>query len=222
LRQHFYYEGSWLALLLIGILLVICLFIKRTYRITDLMIEELNESLCLTVDKPITQCSLLDPKEPTAVIFVGASRGAAMHALLTIKRTFKDYYKNFVFVDVGVIDSFSMIGQNKIKQIKRSLQGDLDYLVEFCQSHNMPAMSRFDLTIDPVGKIGDIAKSLTQHFDNCAFFASQLIFPGNNWVQKIIYNKTVSLLQYEIYSQGYNMMILPVKVKIDMAKIYDK
>jgi amino acid transporter len=212
-------QGSWIALFLISLLLVICLFIKRTYRITELMIEQLDESLCLTVDKPVTQCLVPDPKQPTAVIFVGASRGAAMHALLTIKRTFKDYYKNYVFVDVGVIDSFSMIGQNKIKQLKRSIHGDLDYLVEFCQSHNIPAMSRFDLTIDPVVKIGQVAKDLAKHFDNVAFFSSQLIFPGNNWVQKIIYNKTVSALQYEIYSLGYNMMILPVKVKIDMAKI---
>lgn len=212
-------QGSWIALVLIGLLLVICLFIKRTYRITELMIEQLDESLCLTVDKPLSQCLLLNSKEPTAVIFVGASRGAAMHSLLTIKRTFKDYYKNYVFIDVGVIDSFSMIGKNKIKQLKRSIHGDLDYLVEFCQSHNIPAMSKFELTIDPVGKIGHLAKELTKRFDNCTFFASQLIFPGNNWVQKIIYNKTVSLLQYEIYSLGYNMMILPVKVKIDMTKI---
>ena len=212
-------QGSWIALLLIGLLLCVCLFIKRTYRITELMIEQLDESLCLTIDKPVQNYLIPNPLEPSAIIFVGASRGAAMHALLTIKRTFKNYYKNYIFVDVGVIDSFSMVGQNKIKQLRRSISGDLDYLVEFCQSHNIPAMSKFELTVDPAHKIGQVAKELTRHYTNSAFFASQLIFPGNSWVQKIIYNKTVSALQYEIYSLGYNMMILPVKIKIDLAKI---
>lgn len=206
--------GGWLALIMIGLLLWFCICIRRDYRRTDAMLEKLDEDLDIPLKEGFYEPILPDSKDPTAIILVGRSRGAAMHTLLTIKRLFGNHYKNFIFFSIAVVDAKTVIGQDRIHALKERRQKDLDYLTNFCYSRSIPAMSILQTSVDPIEEINTVATKLARLYTKNAFFASQLIFSGSQWMQKMNHNKTALAMQRRIYALGLNMMILPVKVNL--------
>ncbi|MBX9704902.1 MAG: APC family permease [Gammaproteobacteria bacterium] len=206
------WQGSLLGIVMIGILLAGCLYIKKNYQINDKLIAKLDKQLTFSLKNPNKPPMEIQPFEPTAVIFVGDSVGAAMHTLLAVKRQFGGHYVNVIFIDVDIIDSFSMVGRNNIKQLELKAKENIDYLAAFCRDHSIPVQTYCELTTDYLDKIREIIKKITGTYKNCTFFASQLVFPGNDWVQKLIYNRVITPIQFELYSMGLNMMVLPVRV----------
>jgi hypothetical protein len=205
-------HGSLLGLVFIGLLLAGCMYIKKTYDTSNRLVKTLDKQLRFNLDKAELAPVEINSFEPTAVIFVTDAVGPAMHTLLAIKRYYGDNFVNMVFVNVGVIDSFSMIGNQKIKKLKSRMIKNSKYLETFCHSKGIPVECYNELAVDYYEKIHDLVAEIGSKYNNCTFFASQLIFPGSNWVQKLIFNKTISSLQYEVYSQGYNMMVMPVRL----------
>lgn len=205
-------HDSILGLVFIGLLIAACLYVKKTYRISRQLVKTLDKQLRFSLDNAELTPVEIDPFQPTAVIFVSDSIGPAMHTLLAIKRYYGDNFVNFVYINVGIIDSFSMIENEKIKTLKAKMNKTMQYLENFCHSKSIPVETYSELTVDYHAKIHQLVAEVGSKYNNCTFFASQLIFPGSNWVQKLIFNKTISSLQYEVYSQGYNMMVMPVRL----------
>lgn len=212
-------SGSWLALLLLGAMVGFCMFVKHNYRISNHLVKNLDKDLFFPIDKNIQPLEV-DKDKPTAVIFVGKSRGAAMHTLLNIQKSFRNYYQNFVFVSVGVVDSHSFAGRHAIKAVDERTNRITHYLSQFCWTHQLPATERVELAVEPLQKIKEVAQELAGEYSDSTFFASQLIFADDAWGQKIIHNSTAFILQRAICKLGLNMMIFPVRVKVrrDKAK----
>lgn len=213
-------SGGWIGFLLIALLLWFCLAIRKDYRISNAMLHKLNQELI----KPLNNKTPIVPiypdvKNSTAIIFVGSSCGAAMHTFLTVKKLFKDHYKNFIFVSIAVIDSRTVVFADRIEELKKKNETNLDYLVNFCHLHHIPAASLLEISTDPIGELEVFAKKISQQYPDSAFFASQLLFSGSSWIQRINHNKTALAMQREIYMLGLNMMILPVKVNIGRKEI---
>ena len=207
-----FFHGAWIATLLIGLLLYFCWYVHKSYHESNCMMAKLDEELCQPLSgKPIEDL-ICEPNKPTAVIFIGNSPGVGMHTLLNIRRMFKNHYKNFVFVKVGVIDSKSAIGTDKIKRMRNTSVDDLEYFTDFCKQHNMPSEYYFELSVDVMDAIEKIVNEINKRYTDTTYFASQLIFPSNKWAQKILHNKTALSIQRQLYSMGFNMMILPVKI----------
>lgn len=173
---------------------------------------KLDEELCLPLPEQSAEEQPIDPKKPTAVIFIGKSPGVGMHTLLNIRRMFKKHYENFIFVKIGVIDSKSAVGTDKIKRMRNSSIEDLEYFTDFCKQNGMPSEYYFDLSIDVMSAIEKIIVEINKNYTDTTYFASQLIFPSHKWAQKILHNKTALAIQRQLYSMGFNMMILPVKI----------
>jgi hypothetical protein len=49
--------------------------------------------------------SELDRKQPTAVISISSFSGFGLHQILSIHKSFPNYFKQFVFVSAAVVDS---------------------------------------------------------------------------------------------------------------------
>jgi amino acid transporter len=211
-------HGGWLALVMIGLLLWFCIYIRKDYKRTNAMLAKLDDDLNIPLKKEFYEPIMPDTKDPTAIILVGRSRGAAMHTFLTIKRLFGAHYKNFIFFSIAIVDAKTVVGHDKIEALKQKHQENLDYLTNFCYSRKIPAMSVLQLSVDPAEELNVVATKLAKLYPKNAFFASQLIFSGNQWMQKMNHNKTALAMQRRIYSLGLNMMILPVKVDIRKRK----
>lgn len=207
-------QGSWIGLLLLAVSLYLCWHISQTYKEGDRMMESLDQALCPAIDDAQIEKVSLAPNKPTAVIFVGSSTGVGMHTLLNIINMFPNHYQNFIFVKAGVIDSNSFFEQEKIQALRESGKKDLEYFVSFCNKHGLAADYSLTLSVDLTEAIGNTVEKLEKQYPNATYFASQLLFPSNNWLHKILHNKTGLAIQRQLYSMGENMMILPVRMKI--------
>jgi amino acid transporter len=207
-----FFHGAWVAILMIIALLYFCLYVRKSYRKSNKMTALLDKELCIPLTDAPTEAPSQDTNKPTAVIFVGDSIGVGMHTFLNIKRMFKTHYKNFVFVKVGVIDSKSAIGTKKIKRMRKDSLKELEYFTRFCTQKSIPSEHYFELSVDTLKAIKEIVSNINEKYGDTTYFASQLIFPTNKWLQKILYNKTALTIQRELYAMGFNMMILPVRV----------
>ncbi|PHQ80394.1 MAG: amino acid transporter, partial [Coxiella sp. (in: Bacteria)] len=207
-------KGSWIGVLLIVAALCLCWKVARAYRESGRMLESLDESLCPEVENEQYAEPPMDPNNPIAVIFVSNSPGVAMHTLLNIIRMFPDHYKSFLFVSVALIDSQSFVAKQQIEALQVKSQKELDYFVSFCHKHGYAADYELNVAVDPTEQIKKSVKKLSERFPHATYFASQLIFPGGSWMQKVLHGKTALSIQRQLYVMGLNMMILPVRVKI--------
>ena len=208
-------SGGWIGFLLIILLLCFCLSIRKEYRISNAMLDKLNQELVRPLNNTTPIVPILpNPSDATAIIFVSTSCGAAMHTFLMVNKLFKDHYKNFVFVSIAVIDSGTVVFADRIEELRQNNQNNLDYLTNFCYLHHIPATSLLEVATDPIDGLDVFAKKLADKYPDNAFFASQLLFSGNSWIQRISHNNTAFAMQRELYNLGLNMMILPVKVNI--------
>lgn len=208
-------HGSWIGLVLIAVMLMMCLGVFKAYQQTKNITQQLDQALCPEFDFNGQKSVDIDYSLHTAVIFVGNSVGVAMHTLLTIFRLFPHHYKNFVFVKIAVIDSDTLVARKKIKELREVTKSELGYLVSFCHKHGLAAEFLYTLAVDPTAAIEDQVAVISKKYSHATYYASQLIFPGANWIQKMLHNKTAFAIQRLLYSLGKNMMILPVRLNIE-------
>ena len=90
-------KGAWLALLIIAAITGLCLWIRSHYEDTRRKIGEVDNIFCsMPVPDLVENAPALQPDEPTAVFFVGSSRGGGLHTLLWVQRIFPNHFKNFL------------------------------------------------------------------------------------------------------------------------------
>ena len=108
-----FFKGGWIALLITGTLVVLAILIKRHYQGVRLLLRRLDNlvtkpefsdaGLLLGADTPAVEPKF-DPKARTAVLLVSGFNGMGLHTLFHVMRLFGGVFKNFIFVQVGVID----------------------------------------------------------------------------------------------------------------------
>jgi hypothetical protein len=208
-----FYEGGLAALLITSFVVVVCWRVRRYY---DGVNKKFKEADKLLVPKwlaqPVENIPEFDPHAPTAVLFIGKSIGVGMHTLLWINRLFPNYFKNFIFVSVGIIDVQSYGADQYFRTLQKRLKRNLDHFVNFAQGHGNAAYALIDYGTDPVEKLTKIAEKLYQENPSCIFFASNLVFPTDNWIVRSLHNETAFAVQHKLHLDGIMMMVLPMNL----------
>ncbi|HEY4371441.1 MAG TPA: APC family permease [Burkholderiales bacterium] len=206
-------DGGWLAILIIGALCALCIWIHRHYDETRRKIREIDKVFGAMPDlAPNENPPALEPDAPTAVFFVGSSRGGALHTLLWVQRIFPGHFKNFLFVNARTVDVRSYGGEDMLATLKKRAAENLDYLVRFCQGNGMASRSYAVYGTDPVGEIAGMASKILLEFPNAIFFTSKLIFENENWVTRFLHNQAALALQRRLHLDGMQMVILGMKI----------
>ncbi len=215
-------EGGWLTLLITGMLVVLAIIIKRHYRQTMEILKRLD-NLVLSVevaDKNIMLGGRADSRRPpkmyqgakTAVLLVNGFNGMGLHTLFNIIRLFGTEFKNFIFIEVGVIDAGNFKGVNQIENLDAKVNRDIKRYVDFMQRNNYYAEGKSAVGVDIVEEIDKIAADIIKRFPNAVFFGGQLIFIKDSFLSKFLHNYIVFALQKRLYRQGIPFVILPIKV----------
>jgi amino acid transporter len=205
-------QGGWITLLLTGGLILFCSMIRRHYAKVKRTLTRLDDVLS---DLPATgpvYTAPPDPREATAVLMVGAYAGLGIHALLSIQRLFPGYFKNFIFVSVGVIDSASFTNVEAVDEVRDRTERDLSRYVELTRRLGLPADFRMAMGTEAVASSEDLCRSVAREFPRSIFFAGKLIFEEERWYQKLLHNETAYQLQRKLQFAGLNAMVLPVRV----------
>ena len=213
-------EGGWLTLLITGIFVVFALQIKKQYRETAVLLKRLNSLVVaaelsdeafmasLATEKKSEVCQVRDK---TAVLFVTGFDGLGLHTLFSIIRTFGNF-KNFVFIEVGVVDVGTFKGADELDNLEKHVKSDLDRYVKFMNKNNYHAESFHALDIDVVDAVVKMAPQIRERFPNSVFFGGQLIFPRDTYFSRFLHNYTVLAMQRKLYREGIPFVVMPTRV----------
>jgi len=207
-------EGGWVTLLVTSGFILLCYRVRWHYDQVRRALKSLDDTLMNIPFHPDLKNPVppKDPNAPTAVLIVRDFDGLAVHSLLNITRLFANYFKNIVFVSVGLIDSGRFKGVTEIENLRKSKEEDLKSFVEFANCLGWYAEYRYSLGIDLIEELEKLCKSIAKDFPRSVFFAGKLVFEHENFLARVLHNQTPSTLQQRLQFEGLDMMVLPIRV----------
>jgi amino acid transporter len=223
-------EGGWITLLATGALIGICLMIRKHYRRVRGLLRRLDSlvkaaraakaqaekgdaSALFPAPPKGAQAIGYDPKAKTAVLVVRGFNGVGLHSLFAILRLFGNLFKNFVFVEVGVLDAGNYKGVDEVDRLQSDVDKDLSEYVGFMRSHGYHAEAVSVLSNDAVDGASEVAPRIQQRFPQATFFMGQLVFPQETALNRLLHNNRVFALQRRLYHLGIPFIILPVRIQ---------
>jgi amino acid transporter len=217
-----FYEGGWITLLLTGSLVTIALLTKRHYRNTHKLLNRLDELVTVAeascpafpgeqgTDKELKV--KYDPQDKTAVLLVNGFNGLGLHTLFSIIRLFGGTFKNFVFIQAGVLDAGNFKGVEEVANMKAEVRKELDRYVHYMRCHGYYAASYSSFGTDVVDEIAGLTPRILERFPNAILFGGQLVFPKTTFLSGVFHNYTIFAVQRRFYSEGIPVVILPIRV----------
>lgn len=207
-----FFVGGWLTLIVTGMVIATCFYIKHHYHDISEQVGLLDRSLMMPLLGKPQEVPALDPEAPTAVFFVNENIGAGIHTLLWSQRLFPHYFHNYVFVSVGVIDVGSYGSNEALANMQKQTLKNLNYFIQYMRHRGKPATVYCEFGSDPIAEMVDISEKVHQRFPNTVFFAGRVVSKADGWVSRILHGDTAIVLQRLLHLRGLQMVILPIKI----------
>ena len=205
-------QGGWVTIVVTGLVVGACFMIRRHYRSVQANLKRLDTILEVLPPHATGPRPAIDPKAPTAVLLVGGYGGLGVHALLTVQRTFPGFFKNFLFISVGVVDSASMKGVEEVDRVRLRTQGSLEQYVDLAHRLKLASDLRLAVGTEAVAEAEKLCVEVAREFPRAVFFAGKLVFQKERWFQRVLHNETAYALQRRLQFDGLNAMVMPVRV----------
>ncbi len=214
-------EGGWAALLATGALVVVASLIKRHYNASRRLVEQFN-SLAMSALK-VSQLSEIDATKAasaakcdtsarTAVLLVNGFNGMGVHSLMNIFRFFGESFKNYVFLQVGHIDTENFKGAAEVSKLDRYIRQQSEQYVQVMRRQGYFAEAFTSVGADVVDEIDRLSDQIVKKYPQAIFFAGQLLFPHDTFVRRLLHNNITFALQRRLYHNGIPFMMLPIRV----------
>ena len=216
-----FFEGGWVTMLITGTLVVLAILIKRHYNSIRMLLGRLDN----LVTKPeFSDAGLLsttaasaveptfDPNGRTAVLLVSGFNGMGLHTLFNVMRLFGGVFKNFIFVQVGVIDVGNFKGVQEVGHLESQAKVEVARYVNLMKRNGLYAEGISEIGVDIVDEVMKITPKITERFPSAIFFGGQLVFENDSFVYRLLHNHIVFALQRKLYNQGIPFVILPIRV----------
>lgn len=219
-------EGGWITIFITCALVGLCLLFKKHYNHIETLLKRMDNLVTIARSKdnsniprlmgakdglPVPAC---DPKAKTAVLLVNGFNGIGLHSLLAIIRMFGGIYKNYIFVEVGIVDAGTFKGVEEIESLKANVQSQLDEYVTFMNHNSYYAEGMMSLSHDVVDGCSDLAGRVVERFPQAVFFMGQLVFPEETILSRLLHNNTVFAVQRRLYHKGIPFLILPIRINL--------
>jgi len=216
-----FHDGGWITLFITGALIVIAILIKRHYYATAKLLHRLNSLVTVTESAEESLVNLPvgadlgikpDPNSKTAVLLVSGFNGIGLHTLFGVIRLFGGVFKNFIFVQIGIVDAGNFKGRDEVGRIESEVKHDLARYIRFMNKQGFYAEGVFEVGTDVVEEVSNIAPRILARFPYAVFFGGQLICPKDSYAVRFLHNYTVFAMQKKLYREGIPFVILPIRV----------
>jgi hypothetical protein len=151
-------------------------------------------------------------QDKTAVLLVNGFNGLGIHALSSRFQLFGGTFKNFVFLQIGVIDAGVFKGVEEIKGLQTEVNKDIDKYVGLISSYGYYAESITSIGTDVVAEVTKLAPEIVKKFPKAVFFGGQIVFPDESIFTRWLHNYTVFASQRKLYAECIPFVVLPIKV----------
>ncbi|HVN67158.1 MAG TPA: hypothetical protein VMT55_02215, partial [Candidatus Sulfotelmatobacter sp.] len=210
---------GWITLFITGALVVLMFVIKRSYEATDrqvakmaALVDEVESSQPFR-DIPVHASAPFDPRSKTAVVLVKDFSAVGIKTILHIFPSFLAEFKNFVFVQVGLIDAGAFKGTEELDRVKRKVEDELGRYVHLMRRHGYHAEGVTLFGIDTAEELEKYIPRLLERYPNCVFFGGQIMFPRWAFLSRLLHNYTLFAVQRQLYDKmGINLYVLPVEL----------
>jgi len=218
-----FHEGGWITVLITGSIVGVAFYIKGHYnkigkeigRIQQIMngkmpetIAELNQN-----HKRKSDVRTMDVHDMTAVILVNGYTGIGLYSLFKILSKFKDVYKNFVFIQVGIVDADSFHQEAVVETIKENIEQDLSKYVYLIKQLGYNAEYRYSIGTDVAEEVLNLVPEIVEKYKNTTFIGGQLVFSGTYRISRILHNYTIFSIQRRLYKLGLTTIIIPISLR---------
>ncbi len=209
-------EGGWMTSLITSGVIALCFLIRRHYQSVKTSLKRLDDLALIPIiafepndseDRPA-----LDPKAPTAVVMVGGFSGFGLHQLISIQMQFPNYFKNFIFLSVGVLDSGNFKGAEGLRKTEEETRSHLEKYVEWCLENGWAADYRMAIDTEATGALENLCRKVKEEFPNITFFAGRLIFQNEKFYHRFLHYETAFSIQRRLQFAGLPVTILPIRV----------
>jgi hypothetical protein len=216
-----FYEGGWITIFITGSLVIGAMLIKNSYTRSFKPFQKLENFVKTSEDvAKFTHARNLKTSAPlkpehgakTAVVLVSGYNGMGLHTFFSIFRFFGSSFKNFIFLEVGIIDAGNFKGVEEIEKLKKHVNEDLDKYVTLVRNHGFYAEGFPAIGTDTIDEILAVAKKIIRLYPHAVFFGGQMIFPNDTFFGRLLHNFTTFAVQRKFYQNGIPFIIIPVKV----------
>ncbi len=207
-------EGGWITLFVTGSLIFVAVLIKRHYLEVAKMLRHLNSLVHMASKEPkvMEKVPVFDPAVRTAVVLVNGFNGLGLHTLYNVTRFFGKEFKNFIFVQIGVIDAGNFKGASEVSNLDAQIKKDLARYVELMQRHGNYSEGLAYMGVDVLEEADKVIAAVSQRFPHAVIFGGQLVFPRESLWTRWLHNGTVFSLQRKFYQSGIPFVVLPIRV----------
>ncbi|MGA2380026.1 MAG: APC family permease [Spirochaetia bacterium] len=218
-------EGGWITLLVTGSLVLVAIIVKRFYfgtgrrlaRLDHLMTTVATAEIASPPDLPASMTRprrlRFDPRAKTAVILVSGFNGTGLHTLFSVRKVFGDVFKNWFFIQAGILDADRFKGAAGINQLRTHVEEGLDRYVRFLKAENMYAQGFSAIGTDVSDEICGLAQALYEKHPTAVFFGGQIVFVEDSFLTRLLFNHTTFAVQRRLHQLGIPFLVMPVRVQ---------
>lgn len=210
-------QGGWVTAVITILLIGLCFLTRRHYRMVGAQLDHLYQALGdlphTGSDGPGRVPGPVDPRKPTAAVLVGSYDGIGIHTVLNVFRAFPGYFKNLVFLSVGVVDSGEFKGEHSVDDLRQRTEEMLAKYVALATGLGIPATARMAVGTEAVAEAEKLCLEVAAEFPHIVFFAGKMIFQREQWYHRLLHNETALAVEKRLRWVGKSTMTLPIRVQ---------
>ena len=208
-----FFEGAWLTVLVTSSFVAVAFLVKRHYQRVREQLRRLDDVLLNIPVRPHPEPqTAIPPGEPVAVMLVNGFSGLGVHTVLSVQNLFPHQYKNYLFIQVGVIDSSHFKGASEIEELKKQTLEDLQKYVDFAHRLGFRADSRMAIGTEAVEQVVSLCEEIRKEFPRSIFYLGQLVFENDRFYYRLLHNETAFAIQRRLQFAGLQAIVLPIRV----------
>jgi amino acid transporter len=206
-------EGGWITLAITSSMVLACVFVRRHYNRVKEMMKRLDAVMAQVGQMAGTpKAPARDESAPTAVLFVRSYGGLGIHSFLNIHRIFPNYFKNFVFISIGIVDWKNFKGAEEVKNLETHISGELAKYVRMSNAFGFHAESIHSVEIDTLSIVEERCEEIQRKYNKAVFFVGKLVFEEENVFIRFLHNQTAFSIQRILQFKGIPSIVLPIRV----------
>jgi amino acid transporter len=216
-------EGGWITVLITGTLVALAFYIKSHYNSIGKEIRKIQQVMNSKMPETIADLKENHKRKPdedpidvtdmTAVILVNGYSGIGLYSLFKLLSKFKNVYKNFVFIEVGIVDADSFHHEAVVETIKEETEQDLRKYVYLINQLGYNAEYRYRVGTDVAEEVLNIVPEIIDKYTNTTFVGGQLVFGGTYRISRMLHNHTIFSIQRRLYKFGLTTIIIPISLR---------
>ncbi|MDO8462153.1 MAG: APC family permease [Deltaproteobacteria bacterium] len=209
-------EGGWMTSAITCTVVALCFLIRRHYHTIRKDLKRLDDLLTVPIiPAQVAQNKILptiDKSAPTAAVMVGGFSGFGLHQLMSIQMQFPNYFKNFIFISVGVLDSGNFKGAEGVQKIEDETRSHLEKYVTWCHQNGWPADYRMAIDTETISPLEELCQQVKEEFQQVTFFSGKLIFQHEKFFHRLLHHETALAIQRRLQFAGLPVIVLPIRV----------